>query len=61
MDKILIVEDERRIARFLELELRHQGYEVAIAYDGTTGLEKALEEDVSLVILDLMLPGMNGM
>ena len=61
MDKILIVEDERRIARFLELELKHQGYEVAIAYDGKTGLEKALEEDVALVILDLMLPGINGM
>lgn len=61
MDKILIIEDERRIARFLELELRHQGYEVMIAYDGKTGLEMALEEDVALVILDLMLPGMDGM
>ena len=61
MDKILIIEDERRIARFLELELRHQGYEVMIAYDGKTGLEMALEEDVALVILDLMLPGINGM
>lgn len=61
MDKILIIEDERRIARFLELELRHQGYEVMIAYDGKTGLEMALEEDMALVILDLMLPGMDGM
>ena len=61
MDKILIIEDERRIARFLELELRHQGYEVMIAYDGKMGLEMALEEDVALVILDLMLPGMDGM
>ena len=61
MAKILIVEDEAKIARFLELELKHEGYEVAFAADGRTGLEKALEPDVDLVLLDIMLPGLSGM
>lgn len=60
MAKILIVEDETKIARFLELELKHEGYEVLIAGDGRTGLEKAMTENVDLVILDLMLPGLSG-
>ncbi|NLY48871.1 MAG: response regulator transcription factor [Clostridiales bacterium] len=60
MAKILIVEDELKIARFLELELKHEGYEVLIAQDGRQGLEKALKEMVDLVILDIMLPGLNG-
>jgi DNA-binding response OmpR family regulator len=59
--KILIVEDENKIARFLELELKHEGYEVLIAGDGRTGLEKALKENVDLVILDIMLPGLSGL
>ncbi len=59
--KILVVEDEVKIARFLELELRHEGYTVDRAHDGRTGLEKALSGDVSLVVLDIMLPGLNGM
>lgn len=61
MAKILIVEDEAKIARFLELELRHEGYEVDFAADGRTGLEKALLPDVDLVLLDIMLPGLSGM
>lgn len=60
MAKILIVEDELKIARFLELELKHEGYEVLIAGEGRQGLEKALGENVDLVILDIMLPGLNG-
>lgn len=60
MSKILIVEDELKIARFLELELKHEGYEVLIAGDGRQGLEKALKENVDLVILDIMLPGLSG-
>jgi len=60
MAKILIVEDEAKIARFLELELRHEGYEVAHAADGRTGLEMALGKDVNLVLLDIMLPGLSG-
>ncbi len=60
MAKILIVEDELKIARFLELELKHEGYEVLLAGDGRTGLEKATKENVDLIILDLMLPGLSG-
>ena len=60
MAKILIVEDEAKIARFLELELKHEGYEVAHAADGRTGLEMALEKDTDLVLLDIMLPGLSG-
>ncbi len=58
--KILIVEDEAKIARFLELELKHEGYEVLVAGDGRTGLEKALREQVDLAVLDIMLPGLSG-
>jgi DNA-binding response OmpR family regulator len=58
--KILIVEDELKIARFLELELKHEGYEVIHAGDGRLGLEKALKENVDLIILDIMLPGLSG-
>ena len=60
MSRIVIVEDEKKIARFLELELRHEGYEVACAGDGRTGLEEALSPETDLVILDLMLPEMSG-
>lgn len=60
MSKILIVEDERKIARFLELELIHEGYEVETAGDGRTGLEKALTWKPDLMILDLMLPELSG-
>ncbi|HOJ10184.1 MAG TPA: response regulator transcription factor [Clostridiales bacterium] len=57
---ILIVEDEAKIARFLELELKHEGYEVEVAYDGRTGYEKAVGVNIDLIILDLMLPELSG-
>jgi len=60
-EKILVVEDESKIARFLELELKHEGYEVELAFDGRDGLEKALSGNVDLVILDLMLPMLSGL
>lgn len=60
MAKILIVEDEAKIARFLELELKHEGYEVELAGDGRLGLEKALKDNVDLMVLDIMLPGLSG-
>ncbi len=60
MAKILIVEDEANIARFLELELKHEGYEVEKAPDGRLGLQKALEENFDLILLDIMLPGLSG-
>lgn len=58
--KILIVEDEQKIARFLELELKYEGYDVDIANNGRDGLEKGKSADVDLIILDLMLPGLSG-
>ena len=60
MSTILIVEDEKKIARFLELELKHEGYEVLTAYDGRNGLDTAIKEDPDLLILDLMLPELSG-
>ena len=60
-EKILVVEDESKIARFLELELKHEGYAVELAFDGRDGLEKAMSGDVDLVILDLMLPMLSGL
>ena len=60
MATILIVEDEKKIARFLELELKHEGYDVLTAFDGRSGLETALEADPDLMILDLMLPELSG-
>ena len=60
MAKILVVEDEVKIARFVELELKYEGYTVEIANDGRSGLEKALHNDVDLILLDIMLPGLSG-
>ena len=59
--KILIVEDEEKIARFLELELQHEGYEVQKAADGRTGLELAESGEFELMVLDVMLPQLNGL
>lgn len=60
VEKILVVEDESKIARFLELELKHEGYDVEIRSDGRSGLERIQEGGVDLVVLDLMLPLMSG-
>ena len=59
-EKILLIEDEVKISRFVELELKYEGYEVEVAFDGRKGLEMARETDAALVILDIMLPKMNG-
>ena len=58
---ILLVEDEEQLARYLELELTHEGYEVEIAHDGREGFETFENGKYDLVLLDLMLPGINGM
>ncbi len=61
MHRILLVEDEPNIARFVELELGHEGYEVVKAADGREGLRLAEEGSFDLVLLDIMLPGLNGL
>ncbi|WP_027632834.1 response regulator transcription factor [Clostridium hydrogeniformans] len=58
--KILIIEDEVKIARFLELELNYEGYEAFKVHDGREGLTKAREGEFDLILLDIMLPSMNG-
>jgi DNA-binding response OmpR family regulator len=60
-ERILIIEDEEKIARFIELELIHEGYEVEKCADGRAGLEKAEGGNFSLVLLDIMLPELNGL
>ncbi|MGU9138360.1 response regulator transcription factor [Clostridium perfringens] len=61
MIKILIIEDEEKIARFIELELIHEGYKVIKADNGRTGLEIAERGEADLIILDVMLPEINGL
>ncbi|MBD8025094.1 response regulator transcription factor [Ureibacillus sp. Re31] len=58
--RILIVEDEKNIARFMELELQHEYFDVSVTYDGREGLNRALEQDFDCLLLDVMLPGLNG-
>jgi DNA-binding response OmpR family regulator len=60
MEKILVVEDDKAILMGLEDDLRFEGYEVATASDGKDGLRQALGGDFQLIILDILLPGLNG-
>ncbi|WP_084244781.1 response regulator transcription factor [Planomicrobium okeanokoites] len=60
-DRILIIEDEKNIARVLELELKFEGYETGVAHSGSEGLIKFREQDWNLVLLDLMLPEIHGL
>jgi len=59
--KILIVEDETKIARLIQLELEHEGYETGTAYSGSEGLTLFQQEQWDLLLLDVMLPGINGL
>ena len=61
MSKILVVEDEQKLAKFLELELQYEGYDVVVAYDGMTGLTNAREASPDLILLDWMLPQISGL
>lgn len=58
--KILVIEDEKAIADILVFNLQREGYDTLVAYDGTDGLRCALEEAPDLILLDVMLPGMDG-
>ena len=59
--KIFIVEDERRIARFLQMELEHEGFETEIEDNGRRAYERIIQGDFDLVLLDIMLPEMDGL
>ena len=61
MSKILIVEDEASISRFVDLELRHEGYETECIDDGRQALDRIEQVGMDLVVLDIMLPGLNGL
>ena len=61
MIKVLVVEDEEKIARFIELELIHEGYKVIKVNNGREGLEIAEKGEIDLVLLDIMLPELNGL
>lgn len=58
--KILLIEDEVKLARFVELELKYEGYEVTVCHDGRDGFEEFQNGSYDLILLDLMLPGLNG-
>ena len=60
-EKLLLIEDEEMLARMVELELQYEGYEVEKAFDGRTGLDKALSGRFDLILLDIMLPALSGM
>lgn len=59
--RIFIVEDEKRIARFLQIELEHEGFETATEENGARAYERIVQEKYDLVLLDVMLPDMDGM
>ena len=60
-DRILIIEDEEKIARFIELELAHEGYKIQKSFNGREGLEMVENGHFDLVLLDIMLPALNGL
>ena len=55
-ERILLVEDEEKLARMVELELQYEGYEVEKAFDGRAGLDRALSGEFDLVLLDIVMP-----
>ena len=61
MKKILVVDDEKPISDIIKFNLEKEGYEVVTAFDGEEALEKVLEEEPALIILDIMLPKVDGL
>jgi DNA-binding response OmpR family regulator len=61
MSSVLVIEDEENLARFVELELQHEGYETHVEDNGRGGLDAALASDYDLILLDLMLPELSGL
>jgi two-component system response regulator ArlR len=57
---ILLVEDEKQMAMFIQMELDHEGYKVDVAYDGREGLNLSQNKEYNLILLDIMIPGLNG-
>ena len=60
MKKILIIEDEKNISSFVKMELEFEGYITQVIEDGKQGLDEAINQDYDLILLDLMLPSLNG-
>lgn len=58
--KVILIEDEVKLARFVELELRYEGYDVTVCHDGREGLQMVTDGDYDMILLDLMLPGLTG-
>lgn len=58
--KVILIEDEVKLARFVELELRYEGYDVTVCYDGREGLQMVTDGNYDMILLDLMLPGLTG-
>lgn len=61
MKKVLLIEDEKNMSRFIELELQYERFTVTVASEGNTGLQFALAEDWDIILLDVMLPGIDGL
>lgn len=58
--KVILIEDEVKLARFVELELRYEGYDVTVCHDGRVGLQMVTDGNYDMILLDLMLPGLTG-
>ena len=58
--RILVIDDETELVKAIEIRLKQSDYEILVAYDGQAGLDKARKEKPDLIILDLMLPKMDG-
>ena len=58
--KVILIEDEVKLARFVELELRYEGYDVTVCHDGKEGLQMVTDGNYDMILLDLMLPGLTG-